>query len=317
MIAPAPTTPRSGPAQGRTEAHGAHRRRTKRLQQGVLATFAVPALVLFLVFNLVPILSVFYISMTSYGGILSKPEWLGFDNYARLLDEKDFWKALRVSGIQVVVLLPSIMLLSFALGYYLTTLKRGASALRIILFVPSLISLAGKAMLYMAFLAPNGILNGALKNLGLKDWALPWFADQRTALPTLLVIAVWNTVAFQAVLFNARLSGIDREILAAAEVDGAGYWTRMWHICLPISWSYFGVLAMLQYLAILFGSAAEILLLTGGGPAGSTTSLSFLLYVEAFSRQNIGFSQTVGVVLFLLGVLGMVLLRAIFRSKVD
>lgn len=283
----------------------------------MLATFAVPALVLFLVFNLVPILSVFYISMTSYGGILSKPEWLGFDNYARLLDEKDFWKALRVSGIQVVVLLPSIMLLSFALGYYLTTLKRGASALRIILFVPSLISLAGKAMLYMAFLAPNGILNGALKNLGLKDWALPWFADQRTALPTLLVIAVWNTVAFQAVLFNARLSGIDREILAAAEVDGAGYWTRMWHICLPISWSYFGVLAMLQYLAILFGSAAEILLLTGGGPAGSTTSLSFLLYVEAFSRQNIGFSQTVGVVLFLLGVLGMVLLRTIFRSKVD
>lgn len=292
-------------------------RRGKRSQRGLLAAFALPALLLFLFFQLAPILSVFYLSLTSYRGILSKPKWAGLDNFARLLEEPDFFQALKVSAIQVVVLLPAIMILSFMLGYYLTMLKRGAGVLRVILFVPSLISLAGKAMLYMAFLAPNGIINGALTNLGLRQWALPWFADERTALPILLAIAIWNTVAFQAVLFNARLSGIEKEVMSAAEVDGAGYWSRMWRIALPISWNYFGVLAMLQYLGILFGSAAEILLLTGGGPNGSTTSLSYLLYVEAFSRRNIGYSQAVGVVLFAVSVVGVVIIRSVFRSKVD
>lgn len=279
--------------------------------------FALPALLLFLMFQLGPILSVFYLSLTSYQGILSEPSWIALSNFVRLFGESSFFQALRVSTIQVLVLLPTIMISSFVLGYYLTMINRGAGVLRVIFFVPSLVALAGKAMLYLAFLAPNGIVNASLIRWGLRDWTVAWFADERTALPTLLVIAIWNTVAFQAVLFNARLSGVDKEVLEAAEMDGASYWTRMWKICLPISWSYFGVLAMLQYLAILFGSAGEILLLTGGGPNGSTTSLSFLLYAEAFQRRNIGYSQAVAVALFAISVVGVLAIRSIFKSKVD
>lgn len=199
------------------------------------------------------------------------------------------------------------------LGYYLTVVRRFRSLLRVIFFVPSLTSLVAKSMVYLALLAPNGIVNGILTQVGLGSLAVAWFANESTAFPTLLVIAIYNTVAFQAVLFNARLSGISQDIFSAAELDGATHWSMLWRIVFPMTRGYFGVLAMLQYVSILFGSAAEILLLTRGGPNHSTTTLAYLLYAKAFDAQQIGYSQAVGVVLFGIGLLGMFVIRRAFK----
>lgn len=291
------------------------RRRSRRDRQGLLVGMAMPALLAFLFFNIGPLLAVFYLSMTSYRGMLSDPEFIGLGNFEELLSDPVFWKAAQITGLQMLILLPLLMPLSFMLGYYLSTKPPLVGLLRVNLFAPALISVAAKAMVFFAVLAPTGILNGALTKIGLDGLTTAWLANPGTALACIIAINLWNGIGYTAVLFNARLSGISDDIMAAAEIDGAGHWDKMWSIAFPMSRSYFGVLTMLQFLWILFTSATDILLLTRGGPGRETTTWSYLLFDKAFQQQQIGYSQALGVLLFVLGVLGILVIRRVFRQN--
>jgi multiple sugar transport system permease protein len=131
----------------------------------------------------------------------------------------------------------------------------------------------------------------------------------------LILVSVWAGVGFNAVLFSARLSAIDAEIYNAAEIDGASHWQKMWRIAFPIAEDYFGVLCMLQFLWTLFGTAGLILILTGGGPGQSTSTLSWLVYRFGYESAEVGYSQAVGILLFVLGVVGLVVIRRLFRAR--
>lgn len=294
---------------------GRRSRGPRRRGQGALVAMSLPGILTFLFFNIGPLLAVFILAFASYDGLLSKPEFVGLDNFREMIEDPTFWNAAKITGMQMLVLLPILMPVSFMLGYYLSTKPPLAGLLRVNLFAPALISTAAKAMVFFAILAPTGVLNGALTSLGLEQWARPWLADPETAFWCIIFVNLWNGIGYTAVLFNARLSSIPDDILMAAEIDGAGHWTKMWRICFPMSISYFGVLTMLQFLWILFTSATDILLLTRGGPGETTTTWSYLLYAKAFVEQEIGYSQAVGVVLFALGVLGIVVIRRVFRQN--
>lgn len=289
------------------------RHRNSREPQGVLLAMAAPAVFVFLFFNIGPLLAVFYLSLTSYQGMLSTPEFIGLANFRRMFTDPLFWEAGRITAIQMVILLPVLMPLSYMLGYYLSTKPRFVGLLRVNLFAPALISVAAKAMVFFAILAPTGILNGALNSIGLEGLTRAWLANPDTALACIIFINLWNGVGYTAVLFNARLSSIPDDVLAAAEIDGAQHWDKMWRICFPMAKGYFGILTMLQFLWILFTSATDILLLTRGGPGRATTTWSYLLYDRAFNASQIGYSQALGVVLFVLGVLGIIVIRRVFR----
>lgn len=301
--------------QGNLAASTDRRRRSQRERPGLLVGMALPAVLAFLSFNIGPLLAVFYLSLTSYGGLLSTPEFIGFANFQRMFNDPVFWKASQITAIQMVILLPLLMPFSFMLGYYLSTKPRFVGLLRVNLFAPALISVAAKAMVFFAVLAPTGILNGVLTTLGLEESTTAWLANPRTALACIIAINLWNGIGYTAVLFNARLSGISDDVLAAAEIDGAGHWDKMWRISFPMARSYFGVLTMLQFLWILFTSATDILLLTRGGPGRETTTWSYLLFDKAFQQQQIGYSQALGVLLFVLGVLGILVIRRVFRQN--
>lgn len=276
---------------------------------------SVPAIAVFLFFNVGPLLAVFVLALSKYDGLLSVPEFVGLDNFAEMFTDPLFWTAARITGLQLLILLPTLMPLSFMLGYYLSTKPPLAGLLRVNLFAPALISTAAKAMVFFAILAPTGVLNGALTSIGLESLTRPWLADPATAFWCIIGVNLWNGIGYTAVLFNARLSAIPDDILAAAEIDGARHWTKMWKICFPMSLSYFGVLTMLQFLWILFTSATDILLLTKGGPGHTTTTWSYLLYEKAFVQQEIGYSQAVGVVLFVLGVIGIIVIRRLMKQS--
>ena len=174
---------------------------------------------------------------------------------------------------------------------------------------------AGLGMLFVAVLGPTGLVNTALDQIGLGEKQTAWLADPAWAMPSLIAISIWSGLGFTAILFAARLSAIDEEIYAAAELDGANHWQKMWQVAFPICREYFGVLAMLQYLWTLFGSAGLVLLLTRGGPGEATSTLSWLVYRFAFRDEEVGYSQTIGLVLFVLGIAGLLIIRRAFRAR--
>jgi multiple sugar transport system permease protein len=181
------------------------------------------------------------------------------------------------------------------------------------MFIPALISISSLGMMFIAVLGPVGVVNGILKSFG--NTGVAWLADPATAMPALIAITIWSGTGFNAILFAARLSAVDEEIYAAADLDGAGHWAKMWRIAFPITLDYFGVLTMLQYLWTLFGSAGLILILTQGGPGTATSTLSWLVYKFGYTNSEVGYSQAIGIVLFVLGVAGLLVIRRVLRAR--
>nr|WP_083976779.1 sugar ABC transporter permease [Herbidospora sakaeratensis] len=280
-----------------------------------LLWLTVPSLLWFAVFSVGPLAAMFVIATLKWKGLLYEPTYIGLDNVTKVFQDPTFHAAVRNSLIQVAVAIPVMIPLAFMLGYHLNTRPRGYRLLSVLYFSPGLISISTTGMIFYGVLSPNGGVNGLLGAVGLDSLATAWLADPATALPALIAVDLWRGVGWTAVLFAARLASLDGEVLEAAQIDGAGRFRTMWRVAFPMVKDYVRTLTMLQFLWTLFTSAALILLLTKGGPGTSSTTLSYLVYAKAFSQRDLGYSQVVGVVLLLVGVAGMVLIRALFRTK--
>jgi ABC-type sugar transport system permease subunit len=290
------------------------RSKSRRRDRGMIL-LAVPSLVWYLTFTLGPLVAMFVIAFMSWGGLNAPAHFNGLDNERKLFADDRIATALWNTTIHMAGSLPVIMVGSFMLGYFLNLKLPGHRILRVIMFIPALISLSSLGMLFVAVLGPDGLINATFHQIGLHSLAITWLADPSWAMPSLIGVTIWSGLGFTSILFAARLSAIDEEIYAAAELDGAGHWKKMWLIAWPICREYFGVLTMLQYLWTLFGSAGLVLLLTRGGPDEATSTLSWLVYRFAFRQAFVGYSQTIGLVLFVLGVAGLLVIRRIFRAR--
>ncbi|WP_344500223.1 sugar ABC transporter permease [Dactylosporangium maewongense] len=290
------------------------RRRGGGLHSPRILWLTVPSLLWFAVFAVGPLAAMFVIATLRWKGLLYEPTYAGTENIGKVLADPAFYAAVRNSAVQVAVVIPLMIPLSFMLGYHLNTKPRGYRVLSVLYFSPGLISISVTGMVFYGVLSPDGGVNGLLRGVGLDTWATAWLADPDTALASLIVIDLWRGIGWTAVLFAARLASLPADVLEAARIDGAGRFRTMWQIAFPMVKDYVRTLTMLQYLWTLFTSAALILLLTKGGPGTSSTTLSYLVYAKAFAQRDLGYSQVVGVVLLLLGIAGMALIHVLLRS---
>ena len=286
-----------------------------RRENTKLSFLWLPAVFWYTFFTVGPLLAMFYISLLEWPGLIAENSFVGLSNFEKLASDDVFWQAFRNSLIQIAVVLPILLPTSFMLGYYLSQKPPGHRLLRVILFTPALISLSAKSTMFLAIFAPLGLINSSLELVGLGALSTPWLASSSTAFGTVMAVELWGGIGFTSILFAARLSGVTPDVFDAAALDGAGHWKRIWAIAFPICREYVGVIAMLQFIWVMFGSAGLILLLTRGGPGNYSTNLSFLVYDTAFSQQQLGYSQAVAVVLFAIVLAGIALIRFSFRAK--
>ncbi|MCZ7554333.1 MAG: sugar ABC transporter permease [Anaerolineales bacterium] len=169
-------------------------------------------------------------------------------------------------------------------------------------------------MMFYGIYMPEGILNAVLRLLGLSAWTHNWLADPKTVFGSIIFIDIWTGIGFYAVLFFAVLSNLPNELYESARLDGASLWTILWRIAFPLSKGFFGVVTMLHFLWILTSAAQNVLILTKGGPGHYSLTLGYYLYNQAFVTQRLGYSQAIGVFLFIVGMVGLVIIRQIFRQ---
>ena len=164
-----------------------------------------------------------------------------------------------------------------ALGFFLSQRRPGYRVLRTIFFAPAMISAAGIALMFTGIYMPDGILNSALRTVGLGGLTRLWIGDPATALWAVIAADIWASIGYQSVLFFSVLSGTPHELYEAARIDGATSWTVMWRIAFPLCLDFFGVAATLRVLWILLGSAQVVLLLTQGGPGDHSLTIGYFL----------------------------------------
>jgi len=280
-----------------------------------LTLLTAPALIWFIAFMVGPLMALFYFSTLDWPGLLAPSSFTGLENFSRMFSDPLIQRAAVNTALQVGVVVPIMLLISFMLGYYLSLMPRGHRIIRVALFTPVLLSTSAQAMVFSGVFSQMGLINATLRSIGLRQFAQPWLANGESAIVCIMIVGIWSAVSLSTLMFATRLASISPEVFEAAELDGCGHWSKMWRIAAPICKDFAGVVTMLQFLWVLFGSATLVLLLTRGGPGNSTVTMAFLVYDLSFNRNMVGYGQALAVLLFFIGVLGMVGIRMAFRPR--
>jgi raffinose/stachyose/melibiose transport system permease protein len=285
------------------------------------ALFLVPGALAALAVIVVPFLMNTAVSFTSWQGV-GDPKWTGLANYRDLLDDSEFWASFRHSLFMVVAMaaVPTIVGLVLAAALFDYIAKhfgtRMAAILRACFYLPQVLPIAVAGIVWSWILAPdNGSLNALLKAVGLSSWQQDWLGDPDIALYSVMGVMVWVQLGFPLVVFMAGLQRVDPQLYEAAELDGAGWWRRFWHITLPqIRPEIYVVLTWCTIAALkVFGA---VYVLTKGGPGGATDVPSYFSFTTFFEKTQVGYGAAISTVLtVIILVLSLAFLKLQTRAE--
>ncbi|TMR96338.1 carbohydrate ABC transporter permease [Nonomuraea basaltis] len=287
---PSPTAPDAPPG----------RRERRRAWRGILVgwSFILPNFVGFALFTLIPMLAAFVLAFLEWDSY-SAPEWVGLDNFQRLLGDENFHVALRNTLYYAAGHIPLTLVVALGLAMALNRKIRGVQLFRTAAFFPYITSLVAVAVVWnMLFNPTAGPINQFLEAVGVAD-PPRWVASTDWAMPAVIVTSVWRDMGYYMVLYLAGLQTIPQEYYEAARVDGANAWQRFWSVTLPcLRPTTFFVVVMLTIQS--FKVLDLIVVMTDGGPGRSTLVLAQLVYREGITEGQFGYSSAIALVLFLI-----------------
>ena len=268
------------------------------------ATGIVPWAVCFGLFGLLPLVAALALSFQNYNPL--RPDlarWIGLENYARALTSPSFWHALRTTAIFVAGTLPVTMVLAYVVSGWLARIGRAEGFFRAAVFFPATISMVVISLVFKSLYAEEGLWNAWLAAAGLAR--VHWLQDPRLALPSIMLMDIWASVGYYAILILAGRKTLPREQLEAARLEGLSAWTVERRIVLP------HLKPVLLFVVLLntirsFQIFIEVFVLTRGGPLESTLTLVYHLYERAFYHFEMGYASAIAYLL--LAFVGLVLL---------
>ena len=277
-----------------------------------------PALLLLGGFILYPAVNAFYLSFTSTNLLnISGQEFIGLDNFREMFARSDFYQSLRNSMVWTFGNVTFQLVLGMLGALVLNAKFRGRGLVRGIVLLPWATPSVLVALMWLWILDPNlGIVNDILQAVGLQGEPMAWLANEKTALPTLMAIDIWQGVPFFAVMILAALQGVSTDLLEAARIDGAGAWQIYWRVVLPLIMPTVLITVMLRLIwtANYFDL---ILVLTNGGPANATLTLPLNAYITAYKGSDLGGAAALGVIQALLfAVLVVFYMRQVRKSEI-
>jgi len=272
-----------------------------------------PCVLYLTAFSLFPLLYSLRISFTDLGAADSSGDWVGLANYADLLADQFFWNAAVNTAVMVSAAVSIQVVLGTALALFFNLHLRGSWLVRGVLILPMLLTPIVVGVMWRALLNPDwGIVNWALETVGIDS--PNWLGSTEWAIRTVVLVDVWQWTPFVFLIVFARLQALPRDIFEAAEVDGAGRRGMLSHITIPL------LLPAITFAAIFraidaFRSFDLVYGLSYGGPARSTTTLSFLAFQNGFQFQNYGYAAATSYVMVIALILATTLLLRRVRVR--
>jgi multiple sugar transport system permease protein len=259
--------------------------------------FALPWILGLIIFWGGPILASFYFSFTEYA-VIGAPRFIGLDNYAQAFSGDDlFWPSLGRTFYFTIMFVPSAIIGSLILAILLNQKLKGTNIFRTIFFIPHLIPAVALAVLWIYLLQPRlGPMNHFLRQLGIEN-PPDWLAARDSALYSITMINAWAALGGNTMLiFLAGLQGVPEELYDAATIDGAGIWSKFWHVTLPM---ISPVLLFNLILAIIASLKVftTAWVATQGGPAYATWFFALHIYNQAFLYFRMGYGSALAWIL--------------------
>ena len=306
-----------GPAARQVELGLGARRRTRWGRSLSPYLWVMPALVVYGVFTLVPLVSGLWLSLLRWDGI-EPARFIGLRNFERLFRDEKLASALLHNVQYAVGTVSGKIVLSLGLALLLNQALRGRGFYRTALFLPVVMSFVVVGILWTwIYNLDFGLLNSLLRAVGLDGLALNWLGDTKVALWALIGVDIWKWYGFHMVIFLAGLQTIPAELYEAARIDGASRLNRLFNITLPLLRP-----VMLVNVTISLLGAMNVFdipyVMTQGGPANATNVLALHMYLEAFKFNRIGYGAAISYTLFaLIGVLALIQIWLMSRKTAE
>jgi sorbitol/mannitol transport system permease protein len=284
-----------------------------RQTQGIARLMRAPAIILLLIWMIVPLAMTLYFSFRNYN-LLSPGQgsWAGWFNYIYFYTDPAFFQALLNTLVLVIGVLLITVLLGIAIAMLIDQPIFGQGIVRILIISPFFVMPPVAALIWknMIMHPGYGVFADIARWFGMQP--IDWFAEY--PLFSIILIVAWQWLPFATLILLTSLQSLDREQMEAAEMDGAGFVSRFWHLTLPHMARAITVVILIQTIFLL-AVYAEILVTTNGGPGYATTNLPFLIYRVARLGFDVGGGAAGGVIAVILAnFVTIFLMRAVGRN---
>ncbi|RKP58333.1 sugar ABC transporter permease [Cohnella endophytica] len=270
--------------------------------------------ILTLVLTAIPIVLSGIVSFTDWNFIagLNTIRFVGFDNYANLFRDDDFLHSMR-NNFTLLAIVPVSMFISLVLAAIINKAAYFKSFFKVIYFMPFISSFVAVAILWRVLFHPSsGPINGFLMSIGIEHPPM-WLADPSYSLISVMIIMLWANLGFDMIIYMAGLQNIPNDLYEAADIDGASSIRKFFSVTLPL-------LSPTTFFLLITGIVGSfrafdlIMVLTGGGPAGSTDVMVFELYQNAFVNLKSGYASAIGIMLLFI-ILAITLIQWVGQKK--
>lgn len=274
----------------------------------------LPALLLYVVFAIYPILQSFYYSLMEWNGF-SEMTFIGLDNFKKLFQDSLFWNSVKNNIYVVIASVLGQIPIALFIALLLNRKLKGVRIFRTIGFLPVVLSTVVISLTWsLIYNSKNGMLNELLRTVGLDGFAQNWLGDPKWTMIAVLVTVIWQFVGLYLIIFLAALQNVPEEVLEAAKIDGASEWATTWKITIPMIWDTV-IVAVILCISGSLKTFDLIYVMTNGGPAHSTDVMALYMFNETFSNLNYGYGSAVSVFIFFFSLLLIFIITKLLGKK--
>lgn len=291
--------------------------RLRHRRWAVVLAFLAPALLLYGLFVIYPIVQGARYSVFDWNGLTALTDYVGLDNFAAAFQDPTFQSAMWHNT--VIVILTLVLQLPFALGLavLLDQNLKGRSIMRLLFFAPYMVSEVVTAVVWRQILRPGGLLDSGVSSVTGSPIETLWLADPSIVLYSVFFVVSWKYFGFHMILMLAGLQQIPRDLTEAAAVDGANFWQRFRHVTLPL----LGPTVRVSVFLAVIGSLQLfdlVWVMTGGGPVNASNTMATYMIDWGFRRSQFGYASAVSVLVFGISLLvALAYQRWVLRRDLD
>jgi len=291
------------------------RRRLRRV--GVFELIVGVGVLIYFLMTILPLFMAFSFSFTNQNILYKTSEFVNIQNYIDLISDTNFTRSLFFTARMSVLVTLAANIGGLLVALMLNHPGRYYTILRTIFFIPQVLSAVIVSFIWKIILVDRGLLNILLHKLGLIEKNIHWLGDPKIAFYSVVLVVTWQLIGFCTVIYLASLQSIPKDLLEAAQIDGANRWQQFRNVTWPLLAP--GVTVnMVLLLIITFKLYDQVAVLTGGGPGFRTETLSYYIIRVAFSNNQLGYASAIAVILFMItAVISAVVVTGLKKREVD
>ena len=275
------------------------RGRARSVFIGVCVT---PAVILFIIFMLIPTINVFKMSLYKWGGYSNNKTFVGLNNFKILMEDMNFFRSFQNTILLIICV--TIVTMAFALVFAAILSRekiKGQNFYRIVFYIPNILSVVVISAIFSAIYDPNnGLLNsiiGIFRGNGKPP--ILWLGEQKLVIYSLAIAMIWQAIGYYMVMYMASMASVPESLYESANLEGAGRVQQFFSITLPLIWTNVRTTLTFFVISSINLSFLFVKALTGGGPDGATEVFLSYMYKQAYTNSSYGYGMAVGVVGFL------------------